>query len=79
MSSDDLYGSINSNDISLLREVPAAVGLTYSDSMTERDRDAARFAIAQYQHGVRCLAERRCALAKRVLLAAIPLTPSREG
>ncbi|WP_154722223.1 hypothetical protein [Ciceribacter sp. T2.26MG-112.2] len=79
MSSDDFYGSISSSDISRLREVLTGAGFSYADPMTDRDRDAARFVIAQHQQGARSLVDMRSALAQRALLAGILLAPSREA
>lgn len=79
MSSDDFYGSINSSDISRLREVLTGAGFRYSDPMTDGDRDAARFVIAQHQQGACSLADLRSNLAQRALSAATLLAPSREA
>lgn len=79
MSSDDFYGSINSSDISRLREALTSAGFRYADPMTDGDRDAARFVIAQHQQGARSLVDMRSALAQRALLAGILLAPSREA
>ena len=79
MSSDDFYGSISSSDISRLREVLTGAGFSYADPMTDRDRDAARFAIARHQHGDGCLADLRATLAQRALSAETLLAPSCEA
>jgi hypothetical protein len=79
MSSDDLYGSINSSNMGGLSEVLTGAGFRYADTMPDRDRDAARFVISQHQHGARRLADLRSSVAQRALPAEILLAPSREA
>ncbi|MBW8284255.1 MAG: hypothetical protein K0M55_11680 [Rhizobium sp.] len=79
MSSDDLYGSIHSSNIGGLSEVLTGARFRYADRMTDRDRDAARFAIARNQHGAGCLADLRATLAQRALSAETLLAPSCEA
>lgn len=79
MSSDNLYGSINSSNMGGLSEMRTGAVFRYADPMPDRVRDAARFVTAQHQHGARSLADLRSSVAQRALPAEILLAPSREA
>lgn len=79
MSSDDLYKSIDDADLALMRGVLERAGFSHAEPMAELDRDAARFVIAQFQHGIRSSEDLRFALAHRAEAAVMSVSSGDGG
>lgn len=65
MSSNDCDKSISASDLSLIHAVLESVGFRHAEPMTEADRDAACFVIAQFKQGIRDAEHLQLALTHR--------------